>query len=303
MHTVWKGSISFGLVNIPIRMFTATEERDIRFRQLHKDCHTPIRYVKMCPTCNREVEQGEIVRGFEYQQGSFVIVEDDDLEKITPETRKTIEILDFVDLTEIDPIYFDKSYYLAPQETGEKAYKLLREAMENTNRIAVAHITIRNRQSLAVVRIYQGCLVLETIYYPDEVRAVSLIPALPGENVQVSDTEQKMAEELINSMAAPFQPEKYTDEYRAQLHELIEKKLEGQEVAVAPAAPRANVIDLMQALQASLASAGGEKPLMPGNVATTPTPDLEQKPLFTQVEGDRQVTSIKKRAKRKAATT
>jgi len=274
MHTVWKGSISFGLVNIPIRMFTATEERDVRFRQLHKECHTPIRYVKTCPTCDREVEAGEIVRAFEYQQGSFVIIDDEDLEKITPETRKTIEILDFVDLAEIDPIYFDKSYYLSPQDTGEKAYSLLRSAMEHTGKIAVAHITIRNRQSLAVVRIYQGCLVLETIYYPDEVRAVAQVPALPSQDVKLSETETRMAEELIKSMATAFQPEKYTDEYRQQLHNLIEKKLEGQEVATAPAAPRANVIDLMQALQASLAAAGVAD--TPAPVETTPSPAAKQ---------------------------
>lgn len=254
MHTVWKGSISFGLVNIPIRMFTATEERDIRFRQLHKECHTPIKYAKMCPHCEREVDTSEIIRGFEYEKGNFVIIQDEDLEKITPETRRAIEILDFVDLSEIDPIYFDKSYYLAPQETGEKAYALLRSAMEKTGKIAIAQITIRNRQSLAAIRIHDNCIVMETIYYPDEVRPISQVPALPSAEINLSENERRMAEELITNMSAPFDPAKYTDEYRSQLQELIQKKLEGKEVTVAPAAPKANVIDLMQALKESLAA-------------------------------------------------
>lgn len=261
MHTVWKGSISFGLVTIPVRMFTATEERDIRFRQLHKECHTPIKYAKMCPHCDREIETSEIIRGFEYEKGNFVIVSDEDLEAITPETRKAIEILDFVDLSEIDPIYFDKSYFLSPQETGEKAYSLLRSAMQQTGKIAVAQVTLRNRQSLAVVRLYQHCIVLETIYYPDEVRSVAQVPALPEQNVALAENELRMAAELIANMTTSFEPEKYKDEYRGQLQEVIEKKLEGQEVTAAPAAPRANVIDLMQALKESLAATGTGAPV------------------------------------------
>ncbi len=277
MHTVWKGSISFGLVNIPIRMFTATEERDVRFRQLHKDCHTPIRYAKMCPHCQREVEAHEIVRGFEYEKGNFVIVQDEELESLTPQTRKTIDILDFVDLREIDPIYFDKSYYLAPQETGEKAYALLRAAMERTGKIAIARITIRNRQSLAAVRVYDRCIVLETIYYPDEVRPVAHVPALPEADVALADNELSMAETLIQNMSAPFQPEKYKDNYREELQELIRQKLEGKEVAAAPAVPKANVIDLMQALKASLAAVGQE-PATPAPLQPHPTPESADRP-------------------------
>ena len=271
MHTVWKGSISFGLVNIPIRMFTATEERDIRFRQLHKECHTPIKYAKMCPHCDREVEPGEIVRGFEYEKGRFVMVDDDDLEAITPDTRRAIEILDFVDLKEIDPIYFTKSYFLSPQETGEKAYALLRAAMQQTGKIAVAQVTMRNRQSLAVVRLYEHCIMLETIFYPDEVRPVQQVPALPEADVQLAENELKMATELIENMTTTFDPEKYKDEYRSQLKELIEKKLEGEEITVSPAAPKANVIDLMQALKESLAATGKENE-GPRKLETDPTP-------------------------------
>ncbi|NGQ93873.1 Ku protein [Brevibacillus sp. SYP-B805] len=284
MHTVWKGSISFGLVNIPVRMFTATEERDIRFRQLHKACNTPIRYAKMCPHCDREVEASEIVRGFEYEKGNFVIIQDEELESIAPETRRAIEILDFVDLSEIDPVYFDKSYYLAPQETGEKAYALLRAAMHETGKIAIARITMRNRQSLAAVRIHENCIMLATLYYPDEVRSVSLVPDLPAETLKLTENERKMAEELISRMSSPFDPAKYTDRYRADLQELIERKLEGKEVAVSPAAPRANVIDLMQALKESLAATSAEvgvpvkaEPERTPAVSTAVEPETEEK--------------------------
>lgn len=280
MHTVWKGSISFGLVNIPVRMFTATESRDIRFRQLHKECHTPIRYSKMCPHCNRELEASEIVRGFEYEKGNFVIVSDEDLEKITPETRRNIEIIDFVDLSQIDPIYFDKSYYLAPQENGEKAYALLQAAMKNTGKIAIARFTMRNRQSLAAVRIYENCIVLETIFYPDEVRSVKEVPAISTASVPLAEHELKMAEELITNMSSTFDPRKYTDEYRQELEQLINRKLEGQEVATAPAAPRANVVDLMQALKESLQATARDvgAPVHTPAAATPEAPDAPKKP-------------------------
>ncbi|WP_232696980.1 non-homologous end joining protein Ku [Brevibacillus daliensis] len=270
MHTVWKGSISFGLVNIPIRMFTATEDRDIRFRQLHAECHTPIRYSKHCPTCDREIGTDEIIKGFEYEKGNFVIITAEDLEKIAPDTRRAIEILDFVNLAEIDPIYFDKSYFLSPQETGEKAYSLLRAALEKTKKIAIARITIRNKESLAAVRIYEHGMVLETIFYPDEVRDVSLVPALPAQDIALVETELDMAVQLITNMSQPFDPTKYKDEYREDLQQLIQKKLEGKEIATAPSAPRTNVLDLMQALKESLAQAGAPT-APPDSQVPTPT--------------------------------
>ncbi|KZE53181.1 Ku protein [Brevibacillus parabrevis] len=271
MHTVWKGSISFGLVNIPVRMFTATEERDIRFRQLHKECNTPIKYTKMCPHCQREVDASEIVRGYEYEKGHFVMINDEDLEAITPETRRAIEILDFVDLSEIDPVYFDKSYFLSPQDTGEKAYALLRAAMGQSGKIAIAQVTMRNRQSLAVIRLYEHCMMLETIFYPDEVRPVNQVPALPEATIPLAENELKMATELIGNMTVPFDPAKYTDEYRSELQKMIEKKLEGQEIATAPTVARTNVIDLMQALKESLASTAGTSP-GPVKIEPEPTP-------------------------------
>lgn len=252
MHTMWKGSVSFGLVNIPIKMFTATEDKDIKFRYLHKECNTPLKYQKVCPTCNKEVSEAEIVRGYEYEIGHFIIIEEKDILALKSEIDdKSIEILDFVNLAEIDPIYFDKSYYLSPQDTGNKAYNLLRQAMNDTGKIAIAKMTIRNKQTLAALRVFRNILVLETIFYPDEVRAVSQVPGLP-EGAGVNAKELEIATKLIENLTAPFEPEKYKDDYREALRELINKKIEGKEIEIAPEAPHRNVIDLMEALQASL---------------------------------------------------
>ncbi|HJV46403.1 MAG TPA: Ku protein [Bacillota bacterium] len=252
MHTMWKGSISFGLVNIPVKMFSATEDKDIRFRHLHKDCGTPIKYSKTCPHCEREVQMNEIVKGYEYEPGRFVVISDEDIDAITPETRKTIEILDFVSLDQIDPIYFDKTYFLSPNETGDKAYVLLREAMQRTGKIAIAKITIRSKESLAAVRLYQNCIVMETIFYPDEVRPVEQVPGLPTQ-LAVSEAEMNMAVQLIENLATDFDASKYNDDYRHKLLDLIHAKVEGEQVQEAPEIPRAvKVVDLMAALQASL---------------------------------------------------
>jgi DNA end-binding protein Ku len=253
MHTMWKGSISFGLVNIPIKMHAATEDKDIRFRNIHKECKTPIKYEKICPNCNKEITQDDIVRGYEYEPGMFVIISDEDLEPLRQSKGKAIDILDFVKLEEIDPIYFIKSYYLSPQDTGEKAYNLLREAMNQSGRIAIAKITIRDKQSLAAVRVYQNLLVMETIFYPDEVRDIAQVPNVPANgSVEVDEKELAMASQLIENLTTAFDPTKYTDEYRKELMDLINKKIEGDETVQPQAAPQRNVIDLMQALQESL---------------------------------------------------
>jgi DNA end-binding protein Ku len=249
---MWKGSISFGLVNIPVKMFAATEDRDIHFKYIHKKCKTPVKNERVCPTCNEKITPDDIVRGYEYEPGHFVIIEDQDIDAIKPASAKTVEILDFVNLKEIDPIYFEKSYYLSPQETGgSKAYNLLRKAMDDTGRIGVARITIRDKQSLAILRVVSNILVLETIFFPDEVRDIRQIPGIP-ENAGVDERELTMAEQLIENLTAEFKPEKYKDDYREALFEMIQKKIEGEEIVTAPEAPKRNVIDLMAALQASL---------------------------------------------------
>ncbi|WP_405080512.1 Ku protein [Paenibacillus chitinolyticus] len=251
MHTVWKGAISFGLVHVPVKMFSATEEKDISMRYIHKRCTTPLSYVRKCTTCDTEVEWAEITKGYEYEPGRFVLFEKEELEKISGEATKEIKILDFVNLTDIDPIYFQKTYYLSPGDTGANAYNLLLESIKQTGKIGIATISIRSKSSLAAVRVIDNCIALETIFYPDEIRAISQVPNLP-EASNVNDKELTMAKMLIEQLSTPFEPEKYQDEYRSALMEAIQQKVAGEEVQVAPEQKRTNVIDLMSALQASL---------------------------------------------------
>ena len=251
MHTIWKGSISFGLVNIPVRMYAATDEKQVSFRHLHRPCKTPIRYTRTCPTCNKEVSWDEVVKGYEYADGRFVLMEKEELESILPDNRRSIEILDFVDLKEIDPIYFDRSYYLGPGDTGERAYALLREAIESTGKIGVAQLTIRSKQSLAVVRSYRRALVMETIFYPDEVRSADRVPGLP-EEAELPAKELEMARQLIENLSTSFDPQKYKDHYRESLEAVIDKKIRGEEIVEAPESRPEKVVDLMEALKASL---------------------------------------------------
>lgn len=251
MHTVWKGAISFGLVHVPVKMFSATEDKDISMRYIHKECTTPLNFVRKCQTCEREVEWEEIARGYEYEPGAFVLFEKDELEKLNGEVTKEIKILDFVQLTDIDPIYFQKTYYLAPNETGANAYNLLLEAMKQTGKIGIAKVSIRSKSSLAAVRVIDNCIAMETIFYPDEIRSVEQVPNLP-EQSNVNDKELTMAKMLIEQLTTPFAPEKYKDDYRESLLHAIEQKVSGQQISVAPEPHKTNVIDLMSALQASL---------------------------------------------------
>ncbi len=253
MHTVWKGAISFGLVHIPIKMHTATEDKDIHFRQLHKECGMPIKYEKTCPHCNKSVESADIVKGFEYDKDKYVIINEEELEALKPESARTIKIVDFVDLNEIDPIFFVKPYYLSPDMAGTGAYSLLLEAIRQTGKIGIAKINIRNKTSLAAIRVVENCLCLETMNFPDEIRAVNQVPNLP-QNIEVNERELEMAKTLVEQLSEPFEASKYTDEYRAELLKLIEGKITGEnpEVVTAPATGPSKVIDLMEALQASL---------------------------------------------------
>jgi len=254
MHTVWKGSISFGLVNIPIKLHAATENKDVKLRQLHKECNTPISYKKFCENCNKEVEDTDIVKAYEYTKNKFVVLDAEDLENLKKENEdKAVEIIDFVKLDEIDPIYFEKSYYISPDTTGSKAYILLRKTLEDSGKIGVAKIIIRSKEQLAVVRVYKDTLVMETIHYPDEVRSISDVPNIPSEQT-VIEKELETALMLVDQLTTTFDPDKYTDDYRTALLDLIEeKKAENTVTAnnVEKELPD-NVTDLMSALQASL---------------------------------------------------
>jgi DNA end-binding protein Ku len=254
MHTMWKGSISFGLVNIPIKLHSATEDKDIKLRTLHKECHSPIKYEKVCTSCEIEVKPEDIVKAYEYTKGKYVVLDDEELENLRKENEeKAVEIIDFVKITEIDPIYFHKSYYMSPNEGGGKAYSLLRKALQDSEKVGLAKIIIRAKEQLAVIRVYENTLVMETIHYPDEVRSAADVPNVPNED-KVTEKELATAIMLIDQLTSEFDPTKYTDDYRTALLELIEAKRNGQETVTAtekvPAA--SNVTDLMAALQASI---------------------------------------------------
>ncbi|TQR19906.1 Ku protein [Psychrobacillus vulpis] len=263
MHTVWKGSISFGLVNIPIKLHAATENKDIKLRQLHKECHTPISYEKVCEGCKKEVKSEDIVKAYEYSKNKFVVLDDEELEKLKKENEdKAVEIIDFVKLEEIDPIYFERTYFMAPDSGGGKAYTLLRKALMESGKIGVAKIMIRSKEQLAVVRVYKDTLIMETIHFPDEVRSTADVPNIPSEQTVVQK-ELDTALLLVDQLTTTFEPEKYTDDYRTALMELIEEKKANNSTVSAsdkqPAMP-SNVTDLMSALQASLDKTKKKKP-------------------------------------------
>ncbi|GGB35087.1 Ku protein [Virgibacillus dakarensis] len=261
MHTMWKGTISFGLVNIPVKMHAATENKDVKLRQLHKECQSPIKYERVCPVCDREVKNDEIVKAYEYAKNKFVVLDEEELQALKKEQEdKAVEIVDFVQLEEIDPIYFEKSYYLSPNEGGGKAYGLLRAALMDTGKIGIAKMIIRSKEQLAVIRVYQNTLVVETIHYPDEVRKVQDVPNVP-EQAEPEKKELETAKMLIDQLTTEFDPEKYKDEYRTALLDLIEEKKNKEQVVTGEKQPVPdNVTNLMDALQASLDRAKQDKP-------------------------------------------
>ncbi|MGV6934041.1 non-homologous end joining protein Ku [Paenibacillus sp. CMM36] len=269
MHTVWKGAISFGLVHVPVKMFSATEDKDISMRYIHKECGSPLSYVRKCPVCDKEVEWEEIGKGYEYEKGKFVMFDKEELEQVSGQADKNIVILDFVDLQEIDPIYFQKTYYLSPDQAGSNAYKLLMNAMKDTGKIGIAQISIRSKSSLAAIRVLDECLAVETMFYPDEIRPIAQVPNLPGRE-EVKEKELTMAKMLIEQLSTPFDAAKYTDQYRERLLDLIQHKVAGEEVRIAPTQPQTNVVDLMAALQASIEA------VQP--VVTDPGPAAKKRP-------------------------
>lgn len=249
---MWKGAISFGLVNIPVSMYVATENKDITFNYLHKECMSPIKYQKLCPRCEREVGSADIVRGYEYEKGRYVVISPEDFDRIRQENIKTVDILDFVSLTQVDPIYFDKSYYLEPAPEGEKAYTLIVEAMQKTRKIAIAKVFIRSRQSLVAIRVKDNILVMETIFYSDEVRSSQTLN-LGLDPSRLHDNEIKMAVSLIDNLSTDFEPARYEDDYRQALREIIEARIAGQDiVSPAPVPEKDNMVNLLEALKTSV---------------------------------------------------
>ncbi|MGH9243633.1 MAG: Ku protein [Acidimicrobiales bacterium] len=256
-RSMWSGSISFGLVNVPVKLYTAVSRKSVSFNQIDRRSGARIRYKKVSGADGTEVPNDEIVKGYELAGGEYVLIGDDELATLDPEATRSVEIEEFVELTEIDPVYYDAAYYLAPDKGAAKSYRLLAEAMEESGKVALARFVMRTKQYLAAIRPKDGILVLSTMVYADEVNEPAEIPELADlEKVEVSERERAMAEQLIESLAASFKPEQYRDTHRDQVLDLIERKAAGEEVVAAPAAPTAEkVVDLMAALEASVAAA------------------------------------------------
>jgi len=254
---IWKGSITFGLVSIPVRLYAAARPRRIALHQLHNKCHTRLKQPLFCPTCNRFVERSEVVKGFEYEKGQYVLIEPDEIKKITPASPQTMDILAFVDESQVDPIYFDFSFLAVPEPQGAKAYRLLTKALEDTSRMGVAKLTMHQREYTVFLRPRQHGLTLHTMYYSNEIANVAEYGK--NEDAKLNPQEVKLAEQLVQSLAADFNPKEYRDEFQERLNALIEAKLKGRSIAAPPEAPRAPVIDIMQALKKSLAASNKKK--------------------------------------------
>jgi DNA end-binding protein Ku len=251
MQTIWKGAINFGLVNVPVKMYTATEDNDISMKMLHKEYNVPIHYARTCSKCKEAVNWSEIVKGYEYEPGHYVTFDDKEMEALASHSSREIQILDFVDLEEIDPIFYQKTYYLAPEKTGSHAYSLLVEALRSSNKIGIANVTIRSKSSLAAIRVVDGILSMVTMYYAEEIREKEQVPNLPKET-KINERELEMAKLLIEQLSTKFEPDKYKDEYRQRMLDAIEDKVKGKDVKFAPEEKKTNVIDIMDALKASL---------------------------------------------------
>ena len=255
--SVWKGMISFGLVSIPIRLYAAARAKRINLHQIHKVCNTRIKQPPFCPHCNRIVDRSEIVKGYEYEKGQYVIIEPDEIKKITPASSKTMDILSFLDESELDPIYFESSFFALPEPHAEKPYLLLLKVLEDTRKVGVAKVTMHQREYTVFIRPRDHGLTLHTMYYPNEIASVEGYGK--KYEVKLRPEEIRLADQLVESLSAPFKPEEYRDEFQARLNDLIEAKLKGETIAATPKPMRAPVIDMMQALKKSLEAGRGAK--------------------------------------------
>jgi DNA end-binding protein Ku len=265
-RSIWSGAISFGLVNVPVKLFSAVNRKTVRFNQLNKDTGNRIQQKRVDPETGEEVSYEQIVKGYELTKDRYVVITPEELDALDPEKTRTIDIEDFVDLDEIDPVYYDHPYYLVPDKGAAKAYGLLLGAMKESEKVAIARVVIRSKEQLVAIRPGEGdVLMMETMLFHDEVVPSHDLDELPeAKDLKASDRELKMAQQLIDSLSSEFDPSRYRDEYRDKVLELIERKASGEEIAVQPEAPQpARVPDLMAALEASLAAvkddSGGKK--------------------------------------------
>jgi DNA end-binding protein Ku len=254
MRTIWNGSISFGLVNIPIGLAVATQRTDVAFRTLHRECKTPIKQKRYCPFHERDVEADELVKGWEVVTGAFVIVEEEDLEAVALQRSNSIEILRFVQLAEVDPVYFDRTYYLAPAsaDAQRRPYVLLLRAMEETGMAAIGKFVLWGKENLCLIRPHDDALALETLFFAEDVRSKKEIQEAVAES-EVKKPELALAQQVIESISGEFDPEEFRNQYRDELKRMLEAKVAGQEIAKPEPVPETPVIDLMEALKASVA--------------------------------------------------
>lgn len=256
MAATHKGAISFGLVHIPVALHTATQDDDIHFNQLCKEDASRVKYKKVCSHCGKEVSTQDIVKGFEFEKGKYVTMTDEDFERAKTPKDRTIQIIHFADLKSIRPIYFDKTYHAVPEAGGDKAYELLRKAMLDEDKVAIAKTVMGQSEKLLCLIPTEKGILIETLFFFSEVKEMPKEPAHP----ELSDAELTMAKTLVNSMVRDFEPQKYHDEYQQRLRQIIEAKISGQEITQGPAEESSNIVNIMEALQASLAQVEGEKP-------------------------------------------
>lgn len=251
MGLSWKGSISFGLIYIPINLYIATREESIGFNMLHKNCHTRIRYKKVCEFCDEEVKSGDIVKGYNYEADKYVIFESDDFEKIKSTKDKSINILQFVDINEIDPVFYEKAYYIVPNG-GERAFELLKQALIETNKVGIAKVVFGTKETLVALRVNHDNMILNKLFFANEIKSVQV----PYVNIDVNPQEVDLAKMLIKQMTSAFNPDIYHDEYQEKLKLAIEQKIQGEEIIIPNEIAENNIINLMDALKESITNVG-----------------------------------------------
>ncbi len=270
MASTWKGHLTFGLVSFPVRLFTAARSETISFNQLHKDDGSRVKQVLYCQAEDKPISRSEIVKGYEYEKGKYVVVEEEEIRKVAPKTAKVMEIQEFVKATDVDPVYLENSYYMAPDEGGEKPYALLFETLKQLGYFGIAKVAMHNREHVVVLRPGEKGMVLHTMYYADEVRRVD---EFRPDVTNLKDKELALAKMLVESLAGEFEPEKYSDTYRTNLRAMIQAKIDGQEVVETPETYIAPVIDIMEALRRSLEM---RKPPMVAHAASGEADDADE---------------------------
>jgi DNA end-binding protein Ku len=276
--TVWKGHLTFGLVSFPIRLYSAARGESISFNQLHKTDNSRVKQVLYCVAEDKPIPRSEIVKGFEYEKDRYVVIEDEEVKKVAPQTAKVMEIQEFVKAGQVDPIYFETSYYMAPDEAGEKPYALLFDALKRTGYVGIAKVAMHNREHVVILRPGEKGVLMHTMYYQHEIRQVD---EFRTDLSLVKEKELTLATSLIEALAGEFEPQKYKDDYRENLLRMIEAKKQGEEVVATPEPQQAKVVDILEALKASLAMA--KKPA--ASATTSETAAVTEKPARRRARG------------------